>query len=63
MKKEIKHNCPEGMEYSDKRGRCINPHLDDKENVSEGVPTKSLRFPKTLGNVGFPLAGKKKEKK
>ena len=45
MKKETKHNCPDDMIYSNKKGKCINPKLEDGENMNESVPTKSLRFP------------------
>jgi len=44
MKKEIKHNCPTDMIYSNKKGKCINPKLED-ESLNEKIPTKSLRFP------------------
>jgi len=30
MKKEIKHNCPTDMIFSDKKGKCINPNLEDE---------------------------------
>ena len=56
--KEIKHSCPDKMIYSNKKGKCINPKLEDEENLNEAVPTKSLRFPKTLGKD--LLGGKKK---
>jgi len=60
LKKEIKHNCPDNLIYSDKKGRCINPRLEDEENLNEAVPTKSLRFPKTKGRVqGVPQENKK----
>jgi len=39
LKKEIKHpkghNCPDGLVYSDKKGKCINPKLEDGENLNE----------------------------
>ena len=64
MKKEIKHNCPTDMIYSNKAGKCINPRLDQNENVNEysadpedrnKIPTKSLNFSHTLGKVqGVP---------
>ncbi len=64
MKKEIKHNCPTDMIYSNKAGKCINPDLDQNENVNEysedpedrnKIPTKSLRFQHTRGKVsGVP---------
>ena len=58
MKKEINHSCPEKMVYSNKAGKCINPKLDQNENVNEysadpedrnKIPTKSLRFKHTAG--------------
>lgn len=58
MKKEIKHDCPDGMIFSNKAGKCINPKLDQNENVNEysadpedrsKIPTKSLRFKHTAG--------------
>jgi len=35
LKKEIKHDCPDGMVFSNKAGKCINPRLEDKENLNE----------------------------
>jgi len=35
LKKEIKHDCPDGMIFSNKKGKCINPRLEDKENLNE----------------------------
>ncbi len=32
MKKEIKHDCPDRLVYSNKAGHCINPKLDQNEN-------------------------------
>jgi len=54
--KEIKHNCPDGLVYSNRKGKCINPRLED-ESINEyndptdrsKIPTKSLRFPTTKG--------------
>jgi len=60
LKKEIKHDCPTDMIYSNKKGKCINPKLED-ENLNEKVPTKSLQFKKTLGKVAFPIGGKKRK--
>lgn len=57
MKKEVKHNCPTDMIYSNKAGKCINPRLED-ESLNEynddptdrsKTPTKSLRFQSTKG--------------
>ena len=52
------------MIYSNKAGKCINPRLDQNENVNEysadpedrnKIPTKSLNFSHTLGKVqGVP---------
>jgi len=33
LKKEIKHKCGDGLVYSDKKGKCINPKLEDEENL------------------------------
>jgi len=44
------------MIYSNKKGKCINPRLEDEENLNEAVPTKSLRFPQTLGKEHPQLA-------
>jgi len=59
LKKEIKHDCPTGMIFSNKAGKCVNPELDDNdESLSEfsedpearqKIPTKSLRFKHTAG--------------
>jgi len=68
LKKEIKHDCPDGLVYSNKKGKCINPHLEDEKlnEYSEDpedrdkVPTNSLRFRHTLGKVqGVPQENKK----
>ena len=31
MKKETKHDCPTDMIFSDKKGKCINPEIENKE--------------------------------
>jgi len=33
MKKETKHDCPTGMIFSDKKGKCINPKLEDEKKL------------------------------
>ena len=59
-KKEIAHDCPTDMIYSNKAGKCINPRLAQNENVNEysadpedrnKIPTKSLNFKHTKGKV------------
>lgn len=35
MKKEITHKCGDGLVYSNKKGKCINPKLEDEENLNE----------------------------
>jgi len=70
LKKEISHKnvCGDGLVYSNRKGKCINPKLED-ENLNEynddptdrsKIPTKSLRFSYTLGKVqGVPQENKK----
>jgi len=59
LKKEISHKnvCADGLVYSNRKGKCINPKLED-ESLNEynddptdrsKTPTKSLRFPTTKG--------------
>ena len=47
MKKEnnIPKNCPIGMEFDDKKGRCVNPNLENLNLKSRSAP--NLRFDKT----------------
>jgi len=59
LKKEIKHDCPENLVYSNKAGKCINPRLEDEESLNEysedpdsrNKSAKNLRFPATKGRV------------
>ena len=60
LKKEVKHNCPDQMHFDEKGGRCVkngenlNEFNEDPSDRSK-IPTKSLRFPHTLGKVrGVP---------
>jgi len=59
LKKEITHKCGDGLVYSNRKGKCINPKLED-ESLNEysedpedrsKIPTKSLRFQHTKGRV------------
>ena len=48
LKKEIKHDCPTDMIFSDKKGRCVNPNLENLNLRSKSAP--NLRFKKIGGD-------------
>jgi len=63
LKKETKHKCGDGLVYSNKKGKCINPKLEDEESLNEysedpdsrNKSAKNLRFPATKNKVqGVP---------
>ena len=56
---ETKHDCPTDMVFSDKKGKCINPEVEDESVNSDSstrniVPNPALRFPNTVRNRGTP---------
>ena len=62
MKKEVKHDCPDDMIYSNRKGKCVIPGVEDESVNSDSsirniVPNPALRFPNTVRNRGTPQEG------
>jgi len=49
LKKEKAHDCPTDMIFSDKKGRCVNPNLENLNLRSKSAP--NLRFKKMGGEI------------